>query len=134
MGLDNIVSKYSKRIYIDSSVRDLFDSTDIHICGYDGTSFRGKTYAAVMETICDVSLYGLLTPYKLKEVVVKLTSFLNQIPKIETDDEIDVRKYFEDYDDTHEEYQYFITIKELCGLREFMRICAENDLYIHADF
>jgi hypothetical protein len=148
MGLDNYVSKYSKRIYIDDDIINLFKDKNFRISS-SITSFRGKIYDTVINTICDVSLYSTLNPYTLKEIEEKLTKFIdniniNDVEKIdenefnsiydEDDEIIDVRKYFEDYNDEYSDDEYKITFERLCDLRDFFKICADNNLYIHADY
>jgi hypothetical protein len=137
MGLDNFVSKYSKRIKLDDAILEKTKNADICLCCYDGCSFRGKVYVVIIDTICNESLYYLLCPQTLGVMASKLNDFIETYieGKFEnTLDDIDIRNYIEDYDDSYEDERYIITKKELYSLRDFFKICKENNLYLHSDY
>ena len=133
MGLDNHISKYSKRRYVDDEIIKLFEDKDFRIWSTFLT-FRGKRYDTVINCICDVSLYGTLYPHRLSKMEEKLTNFINNLNIDDYNTEIDVRNYIKDYDDTNNDYEYKIFISDLRDFRDIFYICAENNLYILANF
>lgn len=133
MGLDNHLSIYSKRVDLPQEIVQELLEKDIQLCGFDGYSFRGKVYRAIVETICNQSLYCVLSYISLGDMANEIEEFLEKIPNNQTD-EIDVRDYIQDYDDSYDEEDYKITKKELESLRDLFRFCEENNLYLHDDF
>lgn len=156
MGLDNFASIYKNREFLDDAAIDAFHAVgNICINEYGPGSFRGKSYTTIVHTITGYSLYDLNYPEDLREMTDKMTIFLqtlsimdekisilvNKINNREYLDydrdedyiEIDLRKYLQ-YCDHYSKDNYRISINELCGLRDFFRVCADNGLYLHASF
>lgn len=133
MGLDCSVSKYIKRTYVDEEIIELFLNNN-HICGYNNTYFSGNSYIAIIETICDESLYGTLSSHTMEKIIIKLIDFINKLKIMNIYTTIDVRDYFEDYNDTYEDYQYNITIDELNKLKGLFNICCKNNLYLRGSY
>jgi|APGre2960657404_1045060.scaffolds.fasta_scaffold06602_2 hypothetical protein len=134
MGLDNSLSIYKKRVELNNDIIEKLKTKDIYLRGYDGDSFRGKAYNMITDTICNESLFGILYPSTLGDMSVKITNFLNLVTTLDFTDEIDVRDYIKDYNDSHDDDLYKITKKELISLRDLFQFCEENNLYLHPDF
>jgi hypothetical protein len=138
MGLDNNISKYSKRIALDVSMIDRLNQANLCLSCFTGSSFRGKSYVAIIDILCNESLYGLLCPFTLREMANQLEDFiethLENTEGDEEDGDIDVRHYIADYNDSYDEDRYIVTKKELISLKTLFRLCAENNLYIHPDY
>lgn len=131
MGLDNYLSIYSKRIELSEEIVEALKQKDIVLCEYNYYSFRGKSYNAIVDVICNNILYCVLYPATLGYMAIQIDDFLKLI---KTEGEIDVRDYINDYDDTYCEDRYKITKKELESLRDLFQFCYENNLYLHDDF
>lgn len=137
MGLDNLLSIYSKRIEFNADRIEEIKKKDISLCDYDGSSFRGKVYRVIVDTICNESLYSKLDPSTLGRMAIKIDEFLNLRlfeTSIVTTNEIDIRDYFKDYDDTYEDDSYKIMKKELESLRNLFQFCQENNVYLHPNY
>ena len=141
MGLDNFLSIYSKRIEFNNDMIEKIKQKDICLCDYDGDSFRGKVYRAIVDTICNESIYSILDPSTLGKMAIQIDDLLNRHTyktsldvNLVTTDEIDVRDYFKDYDDNYEDDSYKIMKKELESLRNLFQFCQENNVYLHPDY
>jgi hypothetical protein len=136
MGLDNCLSIYRKRVELNNDIIEKLNSKEICLRGYyhNGSSFRGKAYNMIIDTICNETLYSIIHPVFLGEMSVKINEFLKLVATLDVTDEIDVRDYIKDYTDSHDDDLYKITKKELISLRDLFKFCKENDVYLHPDF
>ena len=136
MGLDNCLSIYRKRVELNNDIIEKLKHKNIFLRGYDysGSSFRGKAYNMIIDTICNETLYSIIHPVFLGEMSVKINEFLKLVATLDVTDEIDVRDYIKDYTDSHDDHLYKITKKELISLKDLFQFCKENDVYLHPNF
>ena len=135
MGLDCDASIYRKRIFITDEIRQKFVDEKISLCYDDGSSFRGKSHDIIIDSITDHSLYSFLSPYSIEKIYRELCYFIeNNQEKLQKDEEekeeIDIRDYVKDYRESKNEY-YMTSLPNLIGLKNFFKICYENQLYLH---
>lgn len=86
MGLD---CYFEKRVGAGQTAELPEFDRDLNICGgmfsghgIDG-SFRGKVYATLVQEICDISLYEVLTPEQVKDIAIGLQTFLEETDRQE---------------------------------------------------
>ena len=133
MGLDLYASIYRNRIFITPEMEAKFDKSF-----GDKSSFRGTSFETVISSITGESMYYV---YSATDMYESLNKFIKENKeKIEDGypdkEQIDIRDYVEDYNIClyGKEYLYKIYIDDLYGIRDFFKVCHENNLYIRSDY
>lgn len=134
MGLDNYASQYVKRIHLSKEIEQVFQDAKIALISDGLGSLRGKSYHAIIDTVCDVNLYSFIHHCVSRQIVEKLNDFMQKIQLDDDNADIDLRNYIEDYDDQYEDHRYITCKQELKELQKFFQICADYQLYLHANY
>lgn len=135
MGLDSHASLCSKRVYLNDNALCAFDKQNIHLCGYNRCSFRGKLYSTIVEAITDETLYSLKTPHTLGVMAEKIRSFLEAHPQLQDDRQFDIRSYINEFDENvRSDDEFLTTYNTLVSLQRFFQVCGDHQLFLHADW
>lgn len=143
MGLDNFVAIKSAHSVLETTlpneIRDLFQNVKVAEIGENTVSLRGKAYNQIIGLVTNrrCFLYEDLDSHKLFFICVSLDEYLrkyervlkrmNEFAKEEWENKELLEQWFEDiFNMCHP------TFDELCSLREFFRICADNNLSLYA--
>lgn len=147
MGLDSYVATKKPsgefEIRLPDEIRELFKNvntsrTVAHACGKT-VSFWGKAYNDIIHLVTrqSCSLYKDLETKDCLFIYRKLDEYLNEYGNIV--------KHLDDFTKTEWDHQthlenwfdrlfdmYHPSYDELCSLRDILKICAENNLYLYA--